>query len=76
MPADEMIATYEAEREINPQWEDDLIPFYGIGNGDYLCLRRSQCPNSGVYFIPHDEPRITLTHASFSEYLLDSEWFY
>ena len=76
MPADEMIATVEAEKRINPIWEDDLIPFYSIGNGDHLCFRKSECPNSGVYFVPHDEPRITKTHSTFFDYLNDSEWFY
>jgi hypothetical protein len=76
MPAEEMIAAFEAEKEINPTWEDDLIPFYAIGNGDYLCFRKSECPNSGVYFIPHDEARITKTHSTFSHYLNDPKWFY
>jgi len=76
LPAEEVIATFESESAINPQWEGDFLPFYAIGNGDYLCFRRSECPHSGVYFVPHDEPRITKLHASFDEYLHDREWFY
>jgi hypothetical protein len=76
LSVEEIIATCEAESAINPQWDGDFLPFYAIGNGDHLCLRRSECPNSAVYLIPHDEPGVTKLHDSFDEYLRDPKWFY
>ena len=76
LPFDEIIANRDAESAINPQWESDFLPFYSVGNGDHLCLRRSECPNSAVYFVPHDEPRVTKLHDSFDDYLRDADWFY
>jgi hypothetical protein len=67
------------ELELDPVYgtfESDFLPFYSVGNGDHLCLRRSECPNSAVYFVPHDEPRVTKLHDSFDDYLRDADWFY
>jgi hypothetical protein len=75
LPANEIILTAKAEKEINPLWDDDLLPFYAIGNGDYLCLRLSECPDSRVYFVPHDDSFISITHPTFDDYLKDREWF-
>ena len=75
LPYEEMVAVAVAEKSANSLWEDDFIPFFALGNGDYLCLRRSECPESKVYFVPHDEPKISTLHRTFDEYLSDAEWF-
>lgn len=31
-------------------WDRDMIPFYGIGNGEYFCINRTKCPDSPVYY--------------------------
>lgn len=32
------------------QWDSTMIPFYAIGNGDYFCLNKNECPSSQVYY--------------------------
>lgn len=75
MSADEILATPDLEREVNPLWESDFIPFYEVGNGDYVCFRKSECPNSAIYYVPHDEPKVHVLHSSLDDYLKDPEWF-
>lgn len=75
MSVDEILKTPELEREVNPLWEGDFIPFNSIGNGDYICFRRRECPNSAIYYVPHDEFEVHILHASFDDYLKDPEWF-
>jgi hypothetical protein len=39
------------------QWDPTMVPFYGIGNGDYSCLSARECPRSAVYYYYHDRGR-------------------
>src|SRR5688500_1644656 len=41
MRADEILTVPDIEREDNPLWAGDFIPFYAVGNGDYICFRKS-----------------------------------
>ncbi|MEZ6041539.1 MAG: SMI1/KNR4 family protein [Planctomycetaceae bacterium] len=75
LPADEMIRDYEWETENNPNFTPDFIPFYAVGNGDYLCLSRSAGKISPVLYVAHDDPRVEALHDSFTEYLNDPDWF-
>lgn len=45
---------YDLEAENNSHWDSAMIPFYGIGNGDYFCLNKIECPHSRVYYYYHD----------------------
>ncbi len=74
LPQDEMIRDYEWELKHNPNWTEDFIPFYSVGNGDYLCFRRRECPHSGVYYVAHDDPQVQKLHDSFDDYLRDPDW--
>ena len=40
---------YEIKKD---NWNENMIPFYGIGNGDYFCISRL---NSKVYYYYHDK---------------------
>ena len=75
LPVREVLHDYEWELTHNPNWTEDFIPFYAVGNGDYLCFRRSECPASGVYYVAHDDPEVQKLHRSFDDYLRDSDWF-
>ena len=75
LPAEEILLNYDWELRNNPNWTDDFIPFRAIGNGDFLCVRRSDGAGSGVYYLAHDEPNIQRLHSSVADYLRDIEWF-
>jgi hypothetical protein len=75
LPASEVLYTYDWELNHNPNWSEDFIPFYAIGNGDYLCFRRSEGLASGVYYVAHDDPVVQRLHRSFDDYIRDPEWF-
>jgi hypothetical protein len=56
-------------------WNPDMIPFIGVGNGDFFCLSVADGPQSGVYYADHEageEQRLT---ASFQEWLERLEEF-
>lgn len=75
LPAAEMILSHEWETENNPNFTGDFVPFYAIGNGDYLCISRKAGQCSPVLYVAHDDPKIITIHDSFSAYLSDPEWF-
>ncbi len=75
LPADEMIAAYEWEIANNPNFTADFIPFYAIGNGDFLCLSKAAGSASPVFYVAHDDPEVDILHQTFSDYLHDTEWF-
>jgi hypothetical protein len=47
-------ATREAEEQIGG-WPSDMLPFFAIGNGDYLCLSTTEGPCSRVYVVEHED---------------------
>ena len=51
------------------KWDPRMIPFYGIGNGDYFCLNKDQCPASPVYYHYLDLDRYEKYSETFSEWL-------
>ena len=75
LPADEIIHDYEWETKNNPNFATDFIPFYAVGNGDYLCLSRSVGKTSPVLYVAHDDPRVEILHDTFADYLNDPDWF-
>lgn len=76
LPIAEILTDYEFELRENPNWSEDFIQFYAISNGDFLCVRRSECPQSGVYYVAHDDPEIQRLHSCVADYFADSDWFY
>lgn len=75
LPATEILRCYDTELQHNQFWEADFIPFFAVGNGDFLCVRRSEGAESGVYYVAHDDPDTQLLHSSVGEYIRDAEWF-
>lgn len=70
-----MEAVYRDECAVNPFFTSDYLPFYAIGNGDFICLSISACPNSPVLYVAHDDPEVDILSASFAECLRDTDWF-
>jgi hypothetical protein len=43
----ELAFDYESKGDY---WKPEMIPFYAIGNGDYFCLHKDECPGSRVFY--------------------------
>jgi len=43
----ELAFEYESQES---GWDANMIPFYAIGNGDYFCLSKEECPASRVFY--------------------------
>jgi len=50
-------------------WHSEMIPFYAIGNGDYFCLNKNECPCSRVFYYYADRQTFEPYAVSFSEWL-------
>lgn len=48
---DSIAFVYKFELDNNENWDPNMIPFYGIGNGDYFCINY----NNSVYFYDHEQ---------------------
>lgn len=60
--------TYDYEMK-QGRWKEELIPFYSIGSGDYICLHSTECPNTGVYYYAHEENNIEREADNFETWL-------
>lgn len=59
---------YISELE-NVEWRKDMIPFYGIGNGDYFCIHSINGIGKEVYYYYHDEQLFELFTFTFEEWI-------
>lgn len=53
-----------------PEWDPDMIPFFAIGNGDYFCLNRVECPSSNVYYRYLERVSFEKYSRSFEEWVM------
>jgi hypothetical protein len=67
--ADDTIEIVYSLEKSESNWPEDLIPFYGIGNGDYFALSRTEGPRTAVYFRRHEDGFVEKVSASFSSWL-------
>lgn len=51
-----------------PEWDDNMIPFYGIGNGDYFCIHKG---NRKIYYFYADRLEFEWYMDTFGEWILD-----
>lgn len=51
-----------------PEWDRNMIPFYGIGNGDYFCIHRE---NNRVYYFYADRLEFEFYMDTFGEWISD-----
>jgi len=56
-------------------WNPDMLPFISVGNGDYFCLSAGKGPQSGVYYVYHEDGSEEELTASFQEWLERMEFF-
>ncbi|MCC5463776.1 SMI1/KNR4 family protein [Pelosinus baikalensis] len=52
-------------------WNPKMMPFYGIGNGDYFCLNSDENPSSPVYYYYHEDSRVEKYADTFEEWIRD-----
>ncbi len=72
---DSIFLTAESEKNISSKyWDDDLIPFYDVGNGDLICLRASEGENSRVYYRYHEDYSVVELEKTFDDWLLNPDW--
>lgn len=62
---DTIATVYANERQHNG-WPEELIPFYGIGNGDYFALGAK---DGAVYYRYHEDGRVERYNDSFEAWL-------
>ena|SRR5215213_1799952 len=67
---DRIAFIYEFERE-HGDWPEELIPFYGIGNGDYFALDRREGRNSAVYYRYHEDGHVERYSPDFAAWVRD-----
>ena len=65
---DRIETIYESEVAASG-WPANLIPFYGIGNGDYFALDKDEGPKSAVYYRYHEDGRVEKQNDSFADWL-------
>ena len=64
---DTIIDVYKYECRY-PEWDANMIPFYGIGNGDCFCLRKNDMK---VYYFYEDRLEFGFYMETFAEWILD-----
>jgi hypothetical protein len=65
---DSIELTYDLERQ-GSAWNPAMIPFYAIGNGDYFCINKDECPSSQVYYFYAERPAFERYSNSFGEWV-------
>lgn len=65
---DTIILVYNFEME-NGEWRKEFIPFYSIGNGEYFCLNKDECPDSKVYYYIHEINDVEIEEESFEDWI-------
>jgi hypothetical protein len=67
---DPIALVYDLEMK-QQRWDHDMIPFYGIGNGDYFCISRVESPSSAVYYYYSEQDRFEAYATTFEEWVRD-----
>lgn len=67
---DSVLVAYQHEMH-GDGWDSAMIPFYAIGNGDYFCLSRTECPSSRVFYYYAEIQAFEPHCDSFEQWILD-----
>ena len=62
---DTIKTVYDFEMKYS-EWDKNMIPFYGIGNGDYFCVHSD---NENVWYFYHDRQKFELYCNDFEEWI-------
>jgi hypothetical protein len=65
---DDIISVYTSESSFS-DWSRNLIPFYGIGNGDYFVIDAGEGEKSAVYYRYHETGEVEKYSSSFDEWI-------
>ena len=68
---DTIIFVYEYESKYD-DWDKEMIPFCGIGNGDYVCINKT---NMEIYYFYSEVPEYEKLNNSFSEWIMELPTF-
>lgn len=63
--SDTIKAVYDFEMTYS-EWDKNMIPFYGIGNGDYFCISSN---NQNVWYFYHDRQEFELYCDNFENWI-------
>ena len=59
----------EMSYDTKPLWNADLIPFYGVGNGDCFCLSAIREEDSPVFYVYHEDGHAEEEYPTFEAFL-------
>lgn len=62
---DTIILVYEYESKYD-EWDKDMIPFYGIGNGDYFCINKKSME---IFYYYEDAYEYEKMNDNFSDWI-------
>jgi hypothetical protein len=65
---DTIVSVIEFEKSLG-EWPDHLLPFYGLGNGDYFVLDAREGDKSAVYFKSHTDGSVAFYADSFGVWI-------
>ncbi|HLW67256.1 MAG TPA: SMI1/KNR4 family protein [Gemmataceae bacterium] len=65
---DSIELVYDLESQ-SQHWDPDMVPFYGVGNGDYFCLCKKECPNSPIYYFFAESATFAKYASSFGQWI-------
>ena len=63
---DTIVSAVICEQNIG-SWPSSLVPFFGVGNGDYYCISRAF--PFRITYIYHEDRSVSVMHNSFEEFL-------
>lgn len=69
LEAPDTLLTVRAAEEGIGGWPERMIPFFAMGNGDYLCVALNDDPEGPVYVVAHESRGVVLAHASIGHWL-------
>ncbi len=72
---DSIETSYDFEME-HGRWNEDMIPFYSIGNGDYFCLSASGAKTSPVFYAYHEDGRVERYSDTFENWITQLKTFF
>lgn len=68
--SENIISVYDQEISYG-RWHSEMIPFFGIGNGDYNCVNSYEGKHSAIYYVSHTDSSIEVDAQRFEQWLTD-----
>lgn len=71
---EEIYSVHEHEKRYE-NWNSDMLPIIGYGDGDYICLSIGGSINSKVYSFDHEKNAFSVIGNSFGEWLAKTDGY-